>query len=51
MTSFDKSFIKRFRLLDTLGRPKVSAKRRASAEKKDSTSVKSQWHKIKNSYI
>ncbi|MFI3228110.1 MAG: hypothetical protein R3Y09_12010 [Clostridia bacterium] len=33
-------FAKRFRLLDTLGRPKVSAPRRATAEKKDSTSCK-----------
>ncbi|MFI3225987.1 MAG: hypothetical protein R3Y09_01145 [Clostridia bacterium] len=34
--------------MDTLGRPKVSATRRATAEKKGSTSCKSQWHKIKN---
>ncbi|MFI3226355.1 MAG: hypothetical protein R3Y09_02985 [Clostridia bacterium] len=33
-------FAKRFRLLDTLGRPKVSATRRATAEKKDITSSK-----------
>ncbi|MFI3226787.1 MAG: hypothetical protein R3Y09_05160 [Clostridia bacterium] len=49
--TFDKSFRKRFRLLDTLGRPKVSATRRATAEKKYSTSCKLQRHKIKNLYI
>ncbi|MFI3226348.1 MAG: hypothetical protein R3Y09_02950 [Clostridia bacterium] len=33
--------------MDTLGRPKVSATRRATAEKKGSTSCKLQRHKIK----
>ncbi|MFI3226365.1 MAG: hypothetical protein R3Y09_03035 [Clostridia bacterium] len=37
--------------MDTLGRPKVSATRRATAEKKDSRSGKWQRHKIKNLYI
>ncbi|MFI3226344.1 MAG: hypothetical protein R3Y09_02930 [Clostridia bacterium] len=37
--------------MDTLGRPKVSATRRATAEKKDSTGSKSQRHKTKNLYI
>ncbi|MFI3228221.1 MAG: hypothetical protein R3Y09_12570 [Clostridia bacterium] len=37
--------------MDTFVRTKVSATRRATAEKKDSTSCKLQRHKIKNLYI
>ncbi|MFI3225993.1 MAG: hypothetical protein R3Y09_01175 [Clostridia bacterium] len=37
--------------MDTLGRPKVSATRRATAEKEGSTSEKLYRHKIKNLYI
>ncbi|MFI3228045.1 MAG: hypothetical protein R3Y09_11680 [Clostridia bacterium] len=37
--------------MDTFVRTKVSATRRATDEKKDITSCKSQWHKIKNLYI